>query len=137
MELQLKNVEEPRYHLGGDFFCDKDGTLCYGAQTYVKHLVETYKQLFDELPIEVHMPMDKDDKPELDDSPLLGPDGIKRFQTLIGAVQWLITLTQVRARQSRQSHRVMSMIGRLMRDSETAGWIFKFQPYYTVTSMQY
>ena len=32
----LKNVEEPRYHLGGDFFRDKDGTLCCGAQTYVK-----------------------------------------------------------------------------------------------------
>ena len=33
---KLKNVEEPRFHLGGDFFRDKDGTLCYGAQTYDK-----------------------------------------------------------------------------------------------------
>ena len=24
---KLKNVEEPRYHLGGDFFRDSDGTL--------------------------------------------------------------------------------------------------------------
>ena len=31
----------PKYHLGGDFFRDKDGTLCCGAQTYVKRLVET------------------------------------------------------------------------------------------------
>ena len=37
--------------------------------------------------------MDKDDKPELCDSPLLGPDGIKCFQTLIGAALWLITLS--------------------------------------------
>ena len=29
---KLKNVEEPRFHLGGDFFRDKDGTLCYGAK---------------------------------------------------------------------------------------------------------
>ena len=25
---KLKNVEEPKYYLGGDFFRDKDGTLC-------------------------------------------------------------------------------------------------------------
>ena len=47
---KLKNVEEPRFHLGGDFFREKDGTLCYGAQTYVKRLVETYKELFGEQP---------------------------------------------------------------------------------------
>ena len=33
---KLKGVEEPNYLLGGDFFCDSDGTLCYGAQTYIK-----------------------------------------------------------------------------------------------------
>ena len=38
--------------------------------------------------------MDKDNKPELDDSPPLGPDGIKHFQKLIGAAQWLITLSR-------------------------------------------
>ena len=91
---KLKNVEEPKYHLGGDFFRDKDGTLCYGAQTYVKRLVDTYKQLFGEQPTELHAPMDKADKPELDDSPLLGPDGIARFQSIIGACQWLITLNR-------------------------------------------
>ena len=26
---KLKNVEEPRFHLGGAFFRDKDGTLCW------------------------------------------------------------------------------------------------------------
>eukprot|EP00977_Amphora_coffeiformis_P018556 scaffold6573_cov122-Amphora_coffeaeformis.AAC.1 len=31
---KLKNVEEPKYHLSGDFFRDSDGTFCYGAQTY-------------------------------------------------------------------------------------------------------
>ena len=88
----LKNVEEPRYHLGGDFFRDKDGTLCYGAQTYVKRMIDNYKLMFREQPTEFHAPMDKDDKPELDDSPLLGPDGVQQFQSVIGAMQWLITL---------------------------------------------
>ena len=35
---KLKNVEEPKYHLGGDFFRDADGTHCYGAQTHVKRM---------------------------------------------------------------------------------------------------
>ena len=89
---KLKNVEEPKYHLGGDFFRDKDGTYCYGAQTYVKRLVENYKTMFGELPKEYHAPMEKDDKPELDESPLEGPAGIQQFQSLIGAVQWTISL---------------------------------------------
>ena len=84
---KLKNVEEPKYHLGGDFFHDKDGTYCCGVQTYSKWLVDNYKFMFGELPTEYHAPMDKDDKPELDDAPLLGPDGTQHFQSLIGAVQ--------------------------------------------------
>ena len=29
---KLKNIKELKYHLGGDFFRDKDGTLCHGTQ---------------------------------------------------------------------------------------------------------
>ena len=43
---------------------------------------------------ESYAPLDKDDKPELDDTPLLGPDGVKHFQMLIGATQWLIMLSR-------------------------------------------
>ena len=58
----------------------------------MKRPVETYKESFGEQPKEVHSPLDKDDEPELDEFPLQGPDGVKRFQTLIGVAQWLITL---------------------------------------------
>ena len=90
---KLKNVEEPTYHLGGDFFCDTDGTFCYGAKTYVKRLILNYKLMFGELPTEAHSPMDKDCKPELDTSMELGPDGIQKYQTLMGEAQWMITLS--------------------------------------------
>ncbi len=89
---KLKNVEEPKYHLGGDFFRDKDGNYCYGSQTYIKRMVENYKMMFGELPTEYHAPMEKGDQPELDETPLCGPDGIRKYQSLIGAVQWTITL---------------------------------------------
>ena len=89
---KLKNVEEPKYHLGGDFFRDKDGNFCYSAQTHIKRMVENYKLMYGEPPKEAHSPMEKGDQPELDDTPLCGPDDIKKFQSIIGAVQWTISL---------------------------------------------
>ena len=65
---KLKNVKEPKHHLGGEFFHDKDRTLCHGAQTHMKRLMDTHKELFGEQPKEVHSPLDKDDKPESDDT---------------------------------------------------------------------
>ena len=35
---KLKGVEEPKYHLGGNYFHDPDGTLAWGAQRYVTTL---------------------------------------------------------------------------------------------------
>ena len=55
-------------------------------------MIDNCKLMFREQPTEFHAPMDKDDKPELDESPLLGPDGVQQFQSVIGAMQWLITL---------------------------------------------
>ena len=103
-KYKLKNVEEPRYHLGGDFFRDRDGTFCYGAQTYVKRMLDNYKMLFNELPPESKAPMEKGDQPELDDSPLLGPDGTQKYQSLIGALQWTISLSRLDV-----NHAVMSL----------------------------
>ena len=125
---KLKNVEEPKYHLGGDFFRDKDGTLCYGAQTYVKRLVDTFKQLFGIPPTELHAPMDKADKPELDDSSLLGPDGIAKFQSLIGACQWLITLSRFDIGQTVMSlgrFRSAPRVGHLDRLKRLIGYLKK------------
>ena len=89
---KLKGVEEPKYHLGGDFFRDSDGTLCYGAQTYIKRLVQNYAHLFGEEPGTATSPLPKGDHPELDQSEPLGPDDTAKFQSLIGALQWTISL---------------------------------------------
>ena len=52
---KLRGIEEPKYHLGGDFFRDSDGTLCYGAP-----------QLFGEEPKKAMSPLPSGDHPELD-----------------------------------------------------------------------
>ena len=100
----LKNVEEPSHHLGGDFFRDKDGTFCCGAQTCVKRVCDDFKMMFGAPPAEARAPMDKDDEPEFDDSKELGPGGVQKFQSVIGAVQWLIALCHFDV-----AHAVMSL----------------------------
>ena len=76
---KLKCVEEPKYHLGGDFFRDSDGTLCYGAQTYIKRLTHDYAQLFGEEPKKAMSTLPSGYCPELDMSELCGPDDTANF----------------------------------------------------------
>ena len=124
----LKNVEEPKYHLGGDFFRDKDGTYCYGAQTYVRRLVDNFKLMFGEQPPDAHAPMEKSDKPELDDTPELGPNGVRQFQTVIGALQWLVTLSRfdiAHAVMSLGRFRVAPRNGHLDRLKRVVGYLKK------------
>ena len=89
---KLKGVGEPTYHLGGDFFRDPDGTLVWGAKTYIKRLIDNVQLLCGENPRSYTAPLDSKDSPELDESPLLDDDGIKQYQSIIGALQWCVTL---------------------------------------------
>ena len=63
-----------------------------GAQTYAKRLCATFESLYGEQPKTVFSPLDHKDHPELDNTPLCGPDDIAKFQSLIGACQWMISL---------------------------------------------
>jgi hypothetical protein len=87
-----KGVGIPSYHLGGDFFRDPDGTLAWGAQIYVKKMLHNYEIIFEGKPKVYTTPMAEKDHPELDTSDLLDSTSIKQYQSLIGALHWLITL---------------------------------------------
>ena len=90
--FKLKGVGPPSYHLGGDFFRDADGTLAWGASSYVKKMIINYEVMFGEKPKEYSSPIDEKDHPEIDTSEELDEMGIKRYQSLIGTLQWLVTL---------------------------------------------
>ena len=92
VRFTMKGIGEPSYHLGADFFRYDDGTLSMGAQTYSKHLCANFESLYGEPPRAVFSPLDHEDHPELDDSPLCGPDATAKFQSLIRACQWTISL---------------------------------------------
>jgi hypothetical protein len=50
--FKLNGVGEPYYHLGGDFFHDQDGTLAWGAASYVKKMIANYEVMFGSKPTE-------------------------------------------------------------------------------------
>jgi hypothetical protein len=55
-------------------------------------MLKNYEQMFGEPPKELLTPLDKDDHPELDMTPELDIDGIKKHQSLIGALQWAVLI---------------------------------------------
>ena len=124
---KLKGVGPPRYHLGADFFRDKDGCLCYGAQTYIKRMCETYEQMFGKPPVKkVRSPLSHGDHPELDDSELCGPEDTQRFQSLIGALQWTISLCRfdvANAVMTLSRYRAAPRVGHLLRAKRIVAYL--------------
>ena len=91
--FKLKGTGPMTFHLGCDYFRDADGTLCAGPRTYIERMVAQYESLFGCKPkMNVSSPLEKNDHPELDDSDLLDEDDIVKYQSLIGVLQWAITL---------------------------------------------
>ena len=91
--FKLKGTGPIDYHLGCDYFRDEDGCLCVGPRKYIDRMELAYKNHFGTTPSQkVQSPLEKNDHPELDDSPLLDADGVANYQSLIGTLQWTITL---------------------------------------------
>ena len=81
------------YHLGADHFEDPDGTFVSQPKKYIDKLADTYKRLFNEDPPKGYKsPLDKNDHPELDTSEILEGDMAAKYLTMVGQLQWLVTL---------------------------------------------
>jgi hypothetical protein len=90
--FKLKSVGQLTYHLGCNYFREKDGKLCYGPKKYVGKIVNQYEKMFGSKPREYTSPLEKGDHPEVDTSEELDEEGIKKYQTMIGSLQWAISL---------------------------------------------
>ena len=124
--FKLKGTGPIEFHLGCDFFRDKDGVLCMAPRKYIDKCVGNYERMFGEKPKKASSPLVKGDHPELDTSELLDTAGQRIYQSLIGSLQWAIqigrfdvataTMTMSRFRAApRQGHldRVKRIIGYL------------------------
>ena len=90
--LKLKGVGPLEYHLGCTYKKDPDGTLAADPRRYVNKILESYERMFKEKPRKSMPPLEGGDHPELDTSGLCDEHLTKQFQTLIGQLQWLISL---------------------------------------------
>jgi hypothetical protein len=91
-KLKLKGVGPLTYHLGCDYFRDKDGILCYGPIKYIGKSMDQYENMFGSKPKEYTSPLEKGDHPEIDTTDELDDSGIKKYQTMIGCLQWAVSL---------------------------------------------
>ena len=58
-------------------------------------MIETYERMFGTKPRHYTSPLEKGDHPELDTSEELGEDDIKKYQSLVGAMQWAVSLARI------------------------------------------
>ena len=80
------------YHLGLNYIHEPDGTLCLQPVKYIEKIMESYKNMFGELPKKYVCPLKADDHPEIDDTELCNEDETAKYLTMIEQLQWLITL---------------------------------------------
>ena len=91
--LNVKGNGKLTYHLGAEYFEDPDGTFVCQAKKYIDKLADTYIRLFNEDPPKGYKtPLEKNDHPELDTSEIIEGDMAAKYLTMVGQLQWLVTL---------------------------------------------
>ena len=74
-------------------FEDPDGTLVSQPRKYIDKLVDTYRRLFNQDPPKGYKTtLDKNYHPELNTSENLEGDMAAKYLTMVGQLQWLVTL---------------------------------------------
>ena len=72
---------------------DKHGTLVAQPTKYINKLLDSFKKMFpNEDFINSRLPLEKNDHPELDNSELCDEEQITKYMSMIGQLQWAITL---------------------------------------------
>jgi len=90
--FKLKGTGPTKFRLGCDFYRDKQGILCYAPKKCIEKILDNYRRVYGTWPKVAHSPLINGDHPELDTSNLLNEDDQKVYQSLIGALQWVIQI---------------------------------------------
>jgi hypothetical protein len=128
--FKLKGTGPIDFHLGQSFSRNDDGEMEISAKRYVDKMIDTYVQLYGEKPRKASSPLEQNDHPEMDDSPFLGQDETQQFQSLIGAMQWAVSIGRldiVTAVMSLSSFRAMPRRGHLERAKRIYGYLRKMK----------
>ena len=84
-KYRLKITGSIAFHLGCDFFRDKDGILFQAPKKYIEKMIDGYQNMFGEKPkTKYKFPLEGGDHPELDQSEFIDDTGTQKYQSLIG-----------------------------------------------------
>ena len=130
-KFKLKGTGTISYHLGMDFFRDKDQTLCMAPRKYIEKICGSFERMFGHAPKQVvTSPIEKNDHPELDTSELLDEEWTQKYQSLIGALQWVVSIGRFdvqTAVMSMSSFRAAPRRGHLERVKRIFGYLAKMK----------
>jgi hypothetical protein len=91
--FKTKGTGPINFHLGMDFFSNEDNTLCFSSIKNIEKLMTNYEGMFGQQPKQnVSSLLAKGDHPETDSSNLLDAKCIQMLQSMIGALQWMVTI---------------------------------------------
>jgi hypothetical protein len=97
---------------------------------YINKMLDSYQRIFGSKHRQYSSPLEHGDHPEIDDSEELGLDDIKKFQSMIGALQWVIQIgcfdinTAVMTLSSFQAN---PCLGHLNRCKRIYGYLYKMR----------
>jgi len=128
--FKLKGTGPLSFLLGCDYFYDDEGLLCFAPKKYIEKMELTYRQMFGEKPKgRPRSPLESGDNPELDTSEFLKEDDIKKYQSMIGAAQWVINLGRFDIAvhvMSMSSFRVQPRVGHLSRMKRIYSYLLNY-----------
>ena len=129
-KFKLKGSGPITFHLGCDFE-RKDGVLCMAPRQYIERMVTQYERMFAAKPrTTVTSPLEKNDHPEVDTSDFLDEEGIQQYQSLIGSLQWAVSLGRfdiATAVMTLSSFRARPRKGHLDRAKRVVAYLYRFK----------
>ncbi len=130
-QFKLKGTGAITFHLGCDFFRDDEGILCMAPKTYIDKMIGTYERLFgSKPPRKYRSPLEKGDNPEMDVSTYLEEDDIQKYQSMVGSMQWAVSLGRfdiATAVMTLSGFRAAPRVGHLDRCKRVYGYLLQFR----------
>jgi hypothetical protein len=92
-KFKLKGTDPITYHLGMDVYHDSTATLCISPKKYIEKMIASYEQVFGSKSSQKYLsPLEKGEHSEFDTSDYLDDTETQHCQSLIGAMQWAISI---------------------------------------------
>ena len=125
-KFKFKGTGPIEFHLGCNFIREEDGTLCMKPEKYIDRMIATYERLFGGKPkSKARSPLEQGDHPELDSSDFCTDDETQAYLSLIGSLQWLVSMGRydiATAVMTMSSFRSMPRKGHLERVKRMVGY---------------